>query len=64
MRRSFPDDAEVAHASRHADRYRNINAGALGSGMAVDWSDKLGSLAKPYNHAKDRYFTHQWGSSW
>ncbi|MGH3866438.1 MAG: hypothetical protein ACRDQ4_09940 [Pseudonocardiaceae bacterium] len=65
IRSRFPGDADVAHASRHADLLRNTSLGTWVAGSTTDTVDKVGEKmgVKPYSEAKD-HFTHEVGSTW
>lgn len=65
IRSRFPGNADVTHASPHADLLRNTNTGAFTSGFGADATDKVGEYGrvKPYTNAKE-HFTREVGSTW
>jgi hypothetical protein len=54
IRSRFPGDAEVAHASRHADLLRNTNTGAFTCGFVTDVTNKTEEYrgAESYTNTK------------
>ncbi|MGH3874370.1 MAG: hypothetical protein ACRDSR_23195 [Pseudonocardiaceae bacterium] len=65
IRGRFPGDADVAHASRHADSLRDTSLGAWSSGFVADFADKIVDYAgvTQYEDAKN-HFTQEVGSTW
>lgn len=65
LRGRFPGDADVAHASRHADLLRNTSFAAWSSDFVADTVDKTADTfgITPYQQAKE-HFTHEVGSPW